>query len=282
MNVSDRTRLLHALDSADLVLIGASNGLDMAEGLNIFAWDDHFREAYGDLANACGARCILQGLLTPWPDRTLAEAWQARYAATEWLGYEPTPLMAKLRDLTEGRDCFVLTCNTDGHFARAGFSEEHLLETEGSARKMVCSRGCCDDRLNARAAALAASDEAPWPRCPRCGAPLRLAIDEQRLAHPDPTCIDRLTEFRHLVEKHRGGNIVVLELGVGRNNGIIKALIQQAVGAEPNLTYAIFNYREADVPPFMADRCIVVEGDMARAFDALPLPRGTSKRKGAR
>ena len=39
-----------AIREASLVLIGASNGLDMAEGLNIFAPDAHYLQSYGDLA----------------------------------------------------------------------------------------------------------------------------------------------------------------------------------------------------------------------------------------
>ncbi len=44
MSSADVRRVRTALEAADLVLIGASNGLDMAEGLNIFADDDHFVE----------------------------------------------------------------------------------------------------------------------------------------------------------------------------------------------------------------------------------------------
>lgn len=55
-------RIRTDLEAADLVIIGASNGLDMAEGLNLFAPDEHFRRTYGDLAEACGARSILEGM----------------------------------------------------------------------------------------------------------------------------------------------------------------------------------------------------------------------------
>lgn len=52
METAKAVRIGRALAEADLVIIGASNGLDMAEGLNLFCADAHFQEAYGDLAQA--------------------------------------------------------------------------------------------------------------------------------------------------------------------------------------------------------------------------------------
>lgn len=51
METAKAVRIGRALAEADLVIIGASNGLDMAEGLNLFCADAHFQEAYGDLAH---------------------------------------------------------------------------------------------------------------------------------------------------------------------------------------------------------------------------------------
>lgn len=65
METAKAVRIGRALAEADLVIIGASNGLDMAEGLNLFCADAHFQEAYGDLAQADGIGCILQGPCLP-------------------------------------------------------------------------------------------------------------------------------------------------------------------------------------------------------------------------
>ena len=65
METIKAVRIGQALAEADLIIIGASNGLDMAEGLNLFYADAHFQEAYGDLAQADGIGCILQGLTSP-------------------------------------------------------------------------------------------------------------------------------------------------------------------------------------------------------------------------
>lgn len=88
-----------AIREASLVLIGASNGLDMAEGLNIFAPDAHYLQSYGDLAKVSGARCILEGLASATKDPLRSWAWGARFARLEWLGYESGPVMEPLRTL---------------------------------------------------------------------------------------------------------------------------------------------------------------------------------------
>lgn len=124
-----------ALAEADLIVIGTSNGLDMAEGLNLFCADAHFREAYGDLAQTDGIGCILQGLASP--DANVRHRWAERFHQKEYLEYEPSPLMNGLRRLTEHADTFVITCNIDGHVVRAGFDENRVLETEGSTRTSI-------------------------------------------------------------------------------------------------------------------------------------------------
>ena len=54
MEAVKAVRIGRALAEADLIVIGASNGFDMAEGLNLFCADSHFWEAYGDLAQTDG------------------------------------------------------------------------------------------------------------------------------------------------------------------------------------------------------------------------------------
>ena len=138
MEAVKAARIGQALAEADLIIIGASNGLDMAEGLNLFCADSHFREAYGDLAQTDGIGCILQGLACP--DTNVRRQWAERFHQKEHLEYEPSPLMNGLRHLTEHADTFVVTCNIDGHFACAGFNENRVLETEGSIRTSIDER----------------------------------------------------------------------------------------------------------------------------------------------
>lgn len=225
METAKAVRICRALAEADLIVIGASNGLDMAEGLNIFSADAHFREAYGDLARTDGIGCILQGLASP--DASVRSRWAERFHQREYLEYEPSPLMNTLRRLTEHTDTFVITCNIDGHFARAGFDENRVLETEGSTRT---------------------------------------SIDELRLAHPDALAAAQLEELARLVRTHRNGRVAILELGVGLRNGVIKRMLAQVANACESATYIVFNYSQAMAPDASCET-ILVDGDMAPAFE---------------
>lgn len=227
METVKAVRIGTALSEADLVIIGASNGLDMAEGLNLFCADAHFREAYGDLAQADGIGCMLQGLASP--DASVRSRWVERFHQKEYVEYEPSPLMNGLRRLTEHADAFVITCNIDGHFVRAGFSENRVLETEGS---------------------------------------IRTSIDERRLAHPDALAMTQLDELARLVQAHRNGRVAILELGVGLHNGVIKRMLAQIANACEHATYIVFNYGQAMAPDASCET-ILVDGDMAPAFEEI-------------
>lgn len=225
METAKAVRIGRALSEADLVIIGASNGLDMAEGLNLFRADDHFWETYGDLAQADGIGCILQGLGSP--DANVRRRWAERFYQKEYLEYEPGPLMNGLRHLTGHADAFVLTCNIDGRFARAGFDENRVLETEGS---------------------------------------IRTSIDERRLAHPDALATAQLEELARLVRAHRNGKVAILELGVGLRNGVIKRMLAQIANACEHATYIAFNCSQAMAPDASCET-ILIDGDMAPAFE---------------
>ena len=227
METVKAVRIGQALAEADLVIIGASNGLDMAEGLNLFYADAHFQEAYGDLAQADGIGCILQGLTSP--DANVRRRWADRFHQKEYVEYEPSPLMNGLRHLTGHADTFVITCNIDGHFARAGFNENHVLETEGSTRT---------------------------------------SIDEQRLAHPDALAMAQLEDLAHLVQAHRNHKVAILELGVGLRNGVIKRMLAQVANACEHATYIVFNYSQALTPDASCET-ILVDGDMTPAFEEI-------------
>lgn len=227
METVKAARIGRALAEADLIVIGASNGLDMAEGLNLFRADDHFWEEYGDLAQADVISCILQGLASP--DTNVRRRWAERFYRKEYLEYEPSPLMNTLRRLTEHADSFVITCNIDGHFARAGFDESRMLETEGSTRT---------------------------------------SIDESRLAHPDAIAAAQLEELARLVQVHRNGRVAILELGVGLRNGVIKRMLAQIANTCEHATYIAFNYGQA-MPPDASCETILVDGDMAPAFEEI-------------
>ena len=61
-SVSEKTQIISRIEEADAILIGASNGLSITEGLQLFADNQAFEELFGDLKRRYGLRCILQGM----------------------------------------------------------------------------------------------------------------------------------------------------------------------------------------------------------------------------
>ena len=53
------THTIAALGDADAILIGASNGLLISEGYNIFADNEMFRRQFGDFRSRYGIRLVL-------------------------------------------------------------------------------------------------------------------------------------------------------------------------------------------------------------------------------
>lgn len=51
-----------ALRKADAILIGASNGLSISEGLHLFADNAAFAALFGDFQKKYGLTCLLQGM----------------------------------------------------------------------------------------------------------------------------------------------------------------------------------------------------------------------------
>ncbi len=289
MTAEKVTRIREVLDAADLVIVTASNGLDMSEGLNIFRPDQHFIETYGDLATATGAMSILQGMASPGIAPEQRWAWFARFAQVEWLSYEPTPLMRTVRELVGEKDHMVVTCNIDGRLAKV-FDEQRIVETEGSVRQLTCSAHCCDERLDATEAMRAANariedGRVPTeliPRCPHCGAMLTPATDEMLLAHPDGELRERLALLNQKIERAHGKNIVVLELGIGARNQAIKVPTMDLVATEERATYITFNYNEVFIPKTIADRSIGISGDLGHALAQQRRHPDDGKRRGRR
>ena len=52
---------------ADAILIGASNGLSIAEGYHIFANNEMFRRQFGDMQQQYGFRNVVEGLYFQYP-----------------------------------------------------------------------------------------------------------------------------------------------------------------------------------------------------------------------
>ena len=76
--MADWNLIAQKIKEADAILIGASNGLSITEGLHLFADNEAFEKLFGDFKRKYGLRCILQGMMAQWPSEEEKWAFWAR------------------------------------------------------------------------------------------------------------------------------------------------------------------------------------------------------------
>lgn len=262
------------IENADAILIGASNGLSISEGYNIFAEDNWFRENFSDFRSRYGIHSILEGSFYHFPSEETKWAFSSRLISRKCYQEEPSRMMKDLHDLVSGRDCFVVTSNTEDHFVPAGFSREQVFEMEGRMTQSRCASGCCEDVYENREDVLRMAEAEKdglvpselIPRCPRCGSPLTVNFADSQAFFQTSHFQKKMQEYQNFVRKYHGKSLVILEFGVGWRNRLIKEPLMQLTASEPNAFYITFNKGEIYIPDEIAGRSIGVDGDIAEAL----------------
>lgn len=126
----------------DAVLIGASNGLSIAEGYHIFADNLWFRNNFGDFRNRYGIRNVLQGMFFQYPSEETKWAFFSRLISRKCYLEKPGSVMQNLYQLVGSKDYFVVTSNGEDHFVPAGFERDKVFEIEGRLTQSRCQNGC--------------------------------------------------------------------------------------------------------------------------------------------
>lgn len=290
-------RLAAALDAAQAVIIAPSNGFDIVDGYNQFACDQEFLRVFGDFHRAFGLNGILQGLMSRWPDAGARWAFLARLVDYGTRSYVPSPAMRAVDALTAGLPRFVVTCNCNSRFERAGFDAAIVLETEGTFARAWCPAGCeageadalpIVERLIQAEPALAApqpgcavdadASGAPsipqvpddlLPRCPHCGAVLDAAVGNAARMEASPRFQAQRAHFEAFVQQHAGARVAVLELGMGQGNPAIKQPLMALAERCPQWTYAVLNREPAVLPRIARERTFALQGDLAGTLETL-------------
>ena len=213
-----------ALAEAEAVLIGASNGLSISEGYNIFADNEMFRRQFGDMAQRYGFRSVLQGVFCNFPTREAHDEFHKRLVKYWVTDYQPSQVMKDLRAIVGSKPYFIITTNCDMHLEKAGFDEASVWELEGTFVSGVTH----DLDMSKRPA------------------------------------------FDRFLADHSGKRLVVLELGIGSQNRIIKPVLYQVTHREPDATFITLNLpHEIVVPQEIGQKTITLPGDIAKTLKEL-------------
>lgn len=275
--MNDIQRAAAAIRDADAVLIGASNGLSIAEGYNIFADNDWFRENFGDFTERYGIRNVLEGCFYQYPTPEEKWAWWSRLSTLVTYSKEPSQTMLDLAGLCEGKDTFVLTTNGEGHFVPAGFAPETVFALEGDFTKNRCARHLTQELFDNRDSmvAMAAAEvngRVPSelvPTCPCCGGPMDVNMADGQEFFQSVPWQAKQQALQEFAQRNHGKSIAMLELGVGWRNQLVKGPMYQLAAMEPNATYIVFNMGELLLPPDLKGEGLILEGDIAQTIAAV-------------
>lgn len=208
----------HALRQADAILIGASNGLSIAEGYNIFTDNEMFRSQFGSFRQRFGIHSVLDGCFHNYPSETDRHEFLSRLVEYWVKDYRPSQVMDNLRAIIGDKPYFILTTNGDTHLELSGFDPACVWEIEGTFTHLLQGK------------------------------------------QPD----NKQDVVNSFLSRYTGKRLVVLELGIGSRNRIIKQPLMQLVEHEPNATYITLNLpQELYIPEEIAGKSIALPGDIA-------------------
>lgn len=271
-------RILTKLEEANGIIIGASNGLSISEGIHIFADNAAFIENFGDFRKKYGFHSIIEGCFYSFPSEEEKWAFFSRMYNYFLYNRGASPVMKNLYNLVKDKNYFVVTSNIDDHFRLSGFQEERLFEIEGNCRNLQCSYGCHDqiyqgDEILSKMAQHQDNGKVPLeliPKCPECGGPMQVHIEIDQNFLRGMSWQTSYQAYQDFINNAHGKKLVLLELGVGARNQLIKAPFMKLTNLEENATYITFNKgSELFIPEGIASKSIGIDGDIAEVIQHL-------------
>lgn len=271
------TEVINKIKEAEGIVIGASNGLSISEGIHIFAENEAFLNNFGDFRDKYGFRSIIQGCFYPFPSEE--EKWAYFSRLYDYFLYKngASSVMKHLYELVKDKNFYVVTSNIDDHFRQAGFPKEQLFEIEGNCRNLQCKNGCHDqiypgDETLSKMAQIQENGRVPSesiPKCSECGGPMQIHVEVDRNFLKGEAWQTSYQAYRDFIEQMHGKKLVLLELGVGARNQLIKAPFMNLTNSQENVTYITLNKGELYIPQEIADKSIGIDGDTAEVLHRL-------------
>lgn len=260
------------IKNADAILVTASNGLSISEGLNLFANDKKLKEVLGNLVDKYHLPNILQALSFPYKSKL--DHWRAIARIVEYYGnnYEPSTYMNDIKKLIDDKPYYVWTSNIDHHFSLSDY--KNVFEMEGNWFEGICSeqpekhgKYYLGEKLHQiymkdQDGTLTEDD---IPVCDVCGSELDLNLPQEGFQVDE----EKLIGLQRFIEKYMDQNLVVLELGIGPRNRMIKAPSMNIVASGQRSHYITINQGQLMIPDQITDRSIGFDSSISLAFKEL-------------
>ncbi|MBR1752323.1 MAG: Sir2 silent information regulator family NAD-dependent deacetylase [Ruminococcus sp.] len=271
---SEIKRLKEEIQRADCVVIGAGAGLSTAAGFTYSG--ERFEKNFSDFEKKCGFHDMYSGGFYPF--ETPAEMWAywSRFIMCNRYTDAPKDTYKKLFELIKDKDYFVITTNVDHQFQKSGFDKERLFYTQGDYGLFQCSEPChnktYDNEDIVRKMTQLQSDmkipDSLIPKCPACSKPMTMNLRSDDTFVEDEGWHRASANYHSFLSEHEGKHILFLELGVGFNTPvIIKYPFWRMTAKNPDAVYACLNFGEAYAPDEIAERSILINGDIHRVLE---------------
>lgn len=273
---SKAEQLHEVLGKADAVLIGAGAGLSASAG---FSYDgERFYKYFSDFHKKYGFHDMYSGGFYPYD--TLEEYWAywSRYILVNRYMDAPCNVYQNLYNLVCDKDYFVITTNVDHCFQKAGFDKKRLFYTQGDYGLWQCSRPCHNKTYdNEKQVKQMVTEQKNMkiptgliPKCPVCGEPMAMNLRSDMTFVQDDGWYAAANRYDDFIRRHRGLNILFIELGVGMNTPvIIKYPFWQMTAENPNAVYACINYGEAICPRDIEKQSICINADIKQIIESI-------------
>jgi len=243
-----------AIRGAQALLIGAGAGMGVDSGLPDFRGNEGFWRAYPpyqklglDFVSLANPRWFRD-------DPTLAWGFYGHrlnlYRKTE--PHEGFRILLNWSKWIK-HGVFVFTSNVDGHFQRAGFPIDRVMEVHGTFEKMQCTRRCEADLISADGLQVTVDETTmracePLPACPGCRASIRPNILMFGDWEWDGSRTDEQEALlRGWLDDVGAAPMVIIECGAGTGIPTVRHFCEQ-VADHPQRKLIRINVREPEVP----------------------------------
>lgn len=262
-------QLKQKLEKADAILIGAGAGLSASAGLTYSG--ERFERYFSDFHRKYGITDMYSGGFYPYDTLEEYWAWWSRHILYNRYVDAPVPVYQELLSLVNGRDYFVITTNVDHQFQRAGIDKKRLFYTQGDYGLWQCSRACHSKNYDNEDTVRQMVDRQRnmripselIPHCPVCGAPMTMNLRCDDTFVQDEGWYAAAERYEDFLLRHKHGNVLYLELGVGNNTPvIIKYPFWKYTLENPDATYVCVNYGQAYAPREIVDRSVCLDADI--------------------
>ena len=274
--MTETEKLHKALLAADAIIVGAGAGLSTSAGFTYSG--ERFERHFADFIRKYGFTDMYSAGFYPFPSEEEHWAYWSRHIYYNRYVPAPKPVYDNLLKLLKDKDYFVITTNVDHQFQKAGFDKKRLFYTQGDYGLFQCAKPCHqktydNEELVKRMIAEQMDMRIPTeliPRCPVCGGPMKVNLRADETFVEDEgwhAASERYTEF---IRRHKDGKILFLDLGSGGNTPVIfKIPFIRWTMQNPNATYATVNLGEAFTVDQIADRSIVINGDIGDILEKI-------------